>query len=92
MPDAKREQIESSITGILFNEWDPLGVHDQPDHANDYAKYAHDVYGLLMRGASDIQVGRHLHRIEREEMLHPEADARDLTAVLHTLRVLERSC
>jgi hypothetical protein len=91
MSDAKREAVEGTITGILFREWDPMGVRDAPNHETEYAKYAHDVYGLLMRGASDVQVGRHLHRIEREEMLHPEADGRDLSAVLHTLRKLERS-
>lgn len=91
MPDSKREEVEKTIAGILFREWDPLGVHDQPEHSADYLRFAHDIYGLLIRGASDVQVGRHLHQIEREELHKPEADSRDLTALLHTLRVLERT-
>jgi hypothetical protein len=91
MPDSKREDVEGTITQILFNEWDPLDVHEQPGHASEYARFAPDVYGLLMRGASDVQVGRLLHKIEREDMQHAEADTRDLTKVLRALRVLERT-
>ncbi len=91
MPDSKREEIEATIGTMLLNEWDPLDVRAQPDHADEYRKYSHDIYGLLIRGASDVQVGRHLHQIEREEMHHAEADSRDLSALLKTLRALEKT-
>ena len=91
MPDSKREAAETRIGAILLDEWDPLSVRGQPDHEGDYLPYAHEIYGLLVRGASDVQVGRHLHTVEREEMHHPDADARDLTSVLHTLRALEKT-
>lgn len=86
-----REEAESKIGAVLLNEWDPLELRSQPDHANDYQQYAHEIYGLLLRGGSDVQVGRLLHQIEREQMQHPEADSRDLTAVLRTLRALEKT-
>ncbi|MDQ6611917.1 MAG: hypothetical protein M3Y64_05755 [Gemmatimonadota bacterium] len=91
MPDSRREAIEATIGGVLLNEWDPLGVRGQPEHADEYGRYSHDIYGLLIRGASDVQVGRHLHQIEREEMHHPDADSRDLSALLKTLRALEKT-
>lgn len=91
MSDEKREAAEIRIGATLLDEWDPLSVRGQPDHAGEYMRYAHDIYGLLVRGASDVQVGRHLHTIEREEMHHPDADARDLTVVLKTLRALEKT-
>jgi hypothetical protein len=91
MSNATREEVEGTITQILFREWDPMGVHDNPAHANEYAKFAHDIYGLLIRGGSDVQVGRLLHKIEREDMMHEDADSRDLTGVLRTLRVLEKT-
>lgn len=91
MPDSKREEDERRIGAAPLAEWDPMNVRTQPDHENDYMPYAHDVYGLLMRGGSDTQVGRHLHMVEREQMHHPDADARDLTAVLKTLRALEKT-
>lgn len=91
MPDSKREEIEATIGKVLLDEWDPLSVREQADHAQEYLRYAHDIYGLLIRGASDVQVGRHLHQIEREEMHHSDADGRDLTTVLRTLRKLEKT-
>lgn len=91
MLDAKREEAESRIGAVLLAEWDPMDIRALPDHANDYLPYAHDIYGLLIRGGSDVQVGRHLHEIEREQMHHPHADSRDLTAVLKTLRALEKT-
>lgn len=91
MSDLKREEAEIRIGATLLDEWDPLSVRGQPDHADDYLRYAHDIYGLLVRGASDVQVGRHLHAIEREEMHHPDADSRDLSIVLKTLRALEKT-
>ena len=91
MPDSKREEAEGRIGAVLLADWDPMNIRTQPGHANDYLQYAHDIYGLLIRGGSDVQVGRHLHEIERERMHHPDADSRDLTAVLKTLRALEKT-
>ncbi|GEM_PF-2091536 len=91
MSDSKREEAELKIGAVLLAEWDPRNVKAQPDHTNDYLPYAHEIYGLLIRGGSDVQVGRLLHQIEREQMHHPEADSRDLTAVLKTLRALEKT-
>ena len=91
MPDAKREAIEATIGNVLLNEWDPLGVRAEPERSGEYGKYSHDVYGLLVRGASDVQVGRHLHKIERDEMHHADAGNRDLSALLRTLRALEKT-
>ena len=91
MPDSKRDEDERRIGAVLLAEWDPMEIRAKPDHPNDYLQYAHEVYGLLLRGASDVQVGRVLHTIEREQMHHPEADARDLTQVLKTLRALEKT-
>ena len=91
MSDEKQQAAESKIGAILLTEWDPLELRAEPDHAKDYLPYAHEVYGLLMRGGSDVQVGRLLHQIEREQMHHPEADSRDLTQVLRTLRAFEKT-
>lgn len=91
MPDVTREAAESRISAALLAEWDPMDVRSQADQTDHYLPYAHDVYALLMRGASDTQVGRHLHAVEREQMHHPDADARDLTIVLRALRAIEKT-
>lgn len=90
MPGTEREVIEREINRVLVEQWDPLGVHTQPGEHDEYRRYVPSVYSLLARGASDVQVARFLHQIERDELGHPELAQRDLTPVLQTLRALER--
>ncbi len=82
----ERADAERAINALLAQHWDPLLSHD----AASYQHVGHEVYALLARGASDVQVGRYLHQVEREEMKHPDADERDLGAVLRLLRGVER--
>ncbi len=82
-----RADAERAIGEALASLWDPMASHD----AHTYETQAHDVYALLARGASDAQVGRHLHQVEREQMGHPDADHRDLHDVLTKLRAIERT-
>jgi hypothetical protein len=89
MPAENRTAIEAEIGLLLLNEWDPSGVRAQADAAS-YAGYAHELYGLLARGASDSQVGRRLHQAETEELQHPELATRDLSTLLRALRAIEK--
>ena len=83
-----REDVEAEIGRILLEQWDPLGVRAGPP-PGAYAPYAHEVYNLLARGASDVQIARRLHQAERDELQHPELADRDLTPVVRALRALE---
>ena len=83
----ERVDAERAIQQALVLQWHPIAAPE----ASSYVAHAHEVYSLLARGASDAQVGRHLHKVEREEMGHVDADARDLTEVLKTLRTIERT-
>ncbi len=89
--DQERAVTEGAIRCALLEQWDPLGVHEQPGEHEEYTKYVHDLYNLLARGGSDVQVARHLHTIERDEMGHPELATRDLSALLKTLRAIEKA-
>lgn len=82
--------IEAEIGTLLLEQWDPLGVRDQPEPHSQYATYAHEVYNLLSRGGSDTQVGRLLHQAETNELQHPELATRDLTPLLRALRAIEK--
>ena len=83
----ERVDAERAIQAALASQWHPIAAPE----ASSYVAHAHEVYSLLARGASDAQVGRHLHKVEREEMGHAEADARDLTDILKSLRTIERT-
>jgi hypothetical protein len=86
-----REEVERSIARALTDQWNPLGLGDSAEPHHEYDRYAHEVFNLLARGASDTQVARFLHRIERDELGHPELADVALTPLLTTLRALERT-
>ena len=91
MSAAPREQIEAEISQILVDAWAPFGDDAPPDQAAaTYAAYAHELYSLLARGASDVQIARRLHIAERDELGHPELNTRDLTSLTARLREVER--
>lgn len=90
MAQLEREAAEAAIGRVLLAHWDRVadGAAEQPPA---YGAVAHDVYSLLARGASDLQVERHLRSIERDALHRPELGERDLTPVLRSLRDVERS-
>lgn len=88
---AEKESAEVVIERVLLQQWDPLGVHEAPGPHKEYAPYAHDLFSLLMRGASDVQVERRLREIERDDLQRPELADRDLSAVVAALRAVEKA-
>ena len=90
MSSLDRQAAEQEIDRALLAQWDPLGIASAPgDHA-EYRVHAHEVYNLLARGGSDVQVARLLHHAEESEFGHPELAARDLTELVAVLRRIER--
>jgi hypothetical protein len=90
MPSLDRSAAEARIERALLEQWDPLGVAQAPGEHPDYQPYAHELYNLLARGASDVQIGRYLHRAEDAELGHPELASRDLALLVTRLRTIER--
>jgi hypothetical protein len=91
VPAMERATIETAIGRALLDQWDPLHVREQPGTHEEYTRYASDLYSLLARGASDVQLARHLNRIARDDLGQPDLPAMDLSAVIKTLRALEKS-
>ncbi len=91
MPTPVQVATEAAIERLLLERWDPLGIHQLPGPHGEYAPHAHEVFSLLARGASDVQIARYLHRAERDEMHHPELADRDLTPLVREVRALERN-
>jgi hypothetical protein len=90
MSSLDRPEAEERIERALLEQWDPLGVASAPGEHPEYQAYAHEVYNLLARGASDVQVARFLHRAEDGELGHPELVSRDLAPLVDRLRTIER--
>ena len=89
MSRTERSVVEANITKLLMDQWDPLSVRETPGTHEEYAKYAHDLFNLLARGSSDMQLARFLHRAERDELNHPELVERDLSPLVRALREVE---
>ena len=90
MSSLDRPGAEERIERALLQQWDPLGVATAPGEHPEYHTYAHEVYNLLARGASDVQIARFLHRAEDGELGHPELVSRDLVSLISQLRTIER--
>jgi hypothetical protein len=89
MSNLDRPVAEQRIERALLDQWDPLGIASAPGEHPEYQPYAHEVYNLLARGASDVQIARYLHRAEGDELGHPELASRDLAPLVTRLRTIE---
>jgi hypothetical protein len=90
MSTLDRPAAEARIEHALLEQWDPLGVASGPGEHPEYQPYAHELYNLLARGASDTQIVRFLHGAEVGVLGHPELASRDLAPLMAELRTIER--
>ena len=90
MGSLTKDAAEQEIGRVLLEQWDPLGVRFAPGEHADYTPYVHEVYGLLLRGGSDVQVERFLRHIVHTQMNRPEPPEGEYAAVVRALREIER--
>jgi hypothetical protein len=69
MDDPKRTQ---DIRTILLKDWDPLGVGDNPNLANEYDDYIPGILRLLDAHCTVDQLERYLRDIEEKWELAPD--------------------
>lgn len=87
--DARAREIQENIGRILFEDWDPIGVNEQPDCAREYDAYVGGVYRLLASSASAEAVAAHLVELERDSIGLGPASAHDLLPVARKLVSLD---
>ena len=90
MASLGRESAEAAIGRVLRDHWHGAAAGSESPSPPIEA-FAHDVYNLLARGASDVQVERHLRAIARDDLHQPEVGTEDLEPVVRALRSIERS-
>lgn len=56
------------IRRILMSKWDPIGVSDTPEAADEYDRYIGDVCTLLDRNATNEEITNYLRWVETERM------------------------
>ena len=97
MVDKERSrEIRGHIRRVLMAEWDPIGVSDTAEAADEYDSYIGGVYELLERGASEASICAYLRNIEVDRMEMVDASRQPLlpeakrNAVASSLKELGR--
>jgi hypothetical protein len=84
------------IRHVLMEKWDPIGVTDVPEAADEYDSYIGGVYELLERGAPAADIAAYLREIEVGQMEMVDANRNPLlpeatrNAVASSLKGLDR--
>jgi len=66
---AKRAtEIQDSIRQILFHNWDPIGVSDNPKLQDEYDSCIAPVYRILVGSRSEQELIEFLFRTEQDTM------------------------
>jgi hypothetical protein len=74
------QEIQTKIRRVLMDEWDPIGVNDVPEAADEYDRYIGGIYGLIQRNASERDISEHLRSLEIDEMGMVDAQGLPLLA------------
>ena len=74
----RARSIQQAISEVLLTEWDPIGVSDVPEAADEYDRYVGGVYRLIVSGATRESLAQHLGEIESKDMGLFGSSAQDL--------------
>ena len=88
MNKAASREYRRQIGRILLEQWDPIGVADEPMAADEYEEYVYGVFRLLLNGAPASAIAEHLAKVERERMGMDGASSSRNLAVANALRAL----
>jgi hypothetical protein len=58
----KQKRLFEAVREVLFRDWDPIGVNDNPHLADEYDDYARSICRLLEAGADEVKLAAHLGR------------------------------
>ncbi len=63
-----RVQLTNTIRNTLLRSWDPIGVCENLDADDEYDSYIPAIAELLLSGADQYALGRHLTKLEHSSM------------------------
>ncbi len=78
--------ISSQIRKVLLNVWDPIGIQNEPNAQDEYDGYVGEIYGLLVRKATDQEITDRLLYIVQDTMGLDAAKAEDMQPTVRALR------
>ena len=60
---AQQKELYGYIDKVLYEEWDPIGVSDEPEARDEYTSYADQVFSRTLRGESAESIAEYLEEI-----------------------------
>src|SRR6266849_10748931 len=66
--EQRAAEIQDSIRQVLFRDWDPIGVNDNPKLADEYDSYLAPVYRILTGSRSEDDLIGFLYRTEHDQI------------------------
>ena len=66
--EQRAAKIQDSIRQVLFRDWDPIGVNDNPQLVDEYDSYIAPVYRILSGSRSEDDLIECLYRTEHDQI------------------------
>ena len=82
-----KDSMAASISRVLLNHWDPIGIADEPAAQDEYESYARVIASMIRAGAQTERIADYLLSVERDRMELPGDAGRSVrvAAELQTL-------
>ena len=73
MPDQKlffelTEEVKEKIRQVLMQQWDPIGIANEPMAQDEYDSYIPVICRMLVTNQGKQAIADHLHQIETDYM------------------------
>jgi hypothetical protein len=65
---ARLDDVTNAVRDVLLVEWDPIGIRDVPQAADEYDGYAPPIVRMLAIGTSAAELSGYLLEIETDAL------------------------
>jgi len=62
------KRVRKSVHHILFNLWDPIGVHHEPEAVDEYDVYEGHVVQMLFKNKTTNEIAEYLDKVTKDSM------------------------
>ena len=64
----KENELYQRVDEVLHYVWDPIGISEIPEARGEYHSYLPVAFGLLKRGATEVEIADYLGGVTSEMM------------------------
>lgn len=67
-------KTEKQVKDILMNDWDPIGIKNNPNAKAEYDEYALRIVGMLYSGSNENKIVEYLNMVVAQDLGLPVND------------------